>query len=145
MNTKRYILRDSSIRDRLITNLNALEIDQAAPLEVTIKLYKKNRSLAQNNLLWKWLAEIANHVRSEHGIKTDSISLKEEFQHRFLGYLDYTDSQGWKNPRIRGTSELNTSEFTEFLNQIEIYASSELGLLLPHPEDLYYEALGKAA
>ena len=52
MNTKRYILRDASIRDRLITNLNALEIDQDKPLEVLIRPYKKNRSLGRYNVVW---------------------------------------------------------------------------------------------
>lgn len=142
METKRYILRDSSVRDHLKVHLDTIQIEPDKPLEVLIRRYKKNRSLAQNNLLWMWLALIANHLRDEHGLKTNSEDLKSYYQSLYLGICSY-QMPGMSKPhgRIRGTSELNTAEFTDFLNRIEIYANSELGMQLPHPEDLYYEAM----
>ena len=145
METKRYILRDASIRNRLKVKLDAMELDPQKPYEVLIRPYKKNRSLAQNNLMWKWLTKISNHLNDDHGISASPEDLKDEFQKRWLPIKNITDSQGLMTTRIIGTSELNTAEFTEFLNRIEVYATAELGINLPHPEDLYYEALGIAA
>ena len=141
MDTKRFILRDSSIRDRLIVWLNAQQLDAEKPLEAIFRPYKKNRSLAQNSLMWMWLGIIANHLRDEHGLKTNSEDLKAYFQSLYLGMRNYEDPDGQLGVRHRGTSELKAHEFTEFLNRIDVYAGSELGLRLPHPEDLYYEAM----
>ena len=143
METKRYILRDASIRNRLKVKLDAMELNSEKPFEVLIRPYKKNRSLAQNNLMWKWLTVIANHLRDEHGLQTTDEDLKSYYQSLYLGIRAY-EMPGKTQPhgRIRGTSELNTAEFTEFLNRIEVYANAELGINLPHPEDIYYEALG---
>lgn len=144
METKRYILRDASIRNRLKVKLDAMELDPQKPFEVLIRPYKKNRSLAQNNLMWKWLGVIVNDLRDEHGLKTNSDDLKDYFQREYLGHKDYiVTSEDGEITRLRGTSELNTAQFTEFLNQIEVYANAELGINLPHPEDIYYEAMGK--
>ena len=145
METKRYILRDATIRNRLKVKLDAMELNPEKPFEVIIRPYKKNRSVAQNSLMWKWLTEIRNKLSEEHGLMCDPEGLKEEFQDRFLGLVTYRCSDGSLAQRLKGTSELNTAEFTEFLNRIEVYANSELGINLPHPEDLYYEALGIAA
>jgi len=147
--TQRYILRDSRIRDRLKVYLDSLAIDPEKPLEVLIKRYKINRSLAQNNLMWEWLGVIVNHLRDEHGVKTNSEDLKHYLQTEYLGFkavlvpLCQTDQPFIR--RVIGTSELNTAQFTEFLGRIEVYANSELGVNLPHPADDYYEAMGESA
>ncbi len=143
--TRRYILRDFSIRDSCKTYLDTIAIDSDKPLEVIVRPYKKKRSLAQNNLLWMWLGLIANYLGDEHGIGTTSEDLKEEFQERFIGLKTYLKSDGTVGQRLRGTSELNTAEFTEFLNRIDVYCGSELGLRLPHPDDIWCEAMGRAA
>lgn len=111
------------------------------PIKVKIEPYKKNRSLAQNNLMWMWLTEIAKFLNNEHGIKAKPEDLKVEFQGRWLGYKTCVHSSGGYFDKLIGTSELTTPMFTEFLNQMEIYANSELGMQLPHPEDMYYEAM----
>ncbi len=153
MNTKRYILRDFTIRDSCKTYLDTIAIDADKPLEVLVRPYKKNRSLAQNNLLWMWLGLIANHIREEYGLMFDGMEgtptsedLKDYFQRKFLGFKTYPmPGYEYLADRVRGTSELNTAQFTEFLQRIDVYAGSELGLRLPHPADLFYEAMGEAA
>lgn len=152
METKRYILRDSGIRDRLKVYLDTLELGGDDVLEVIVRPYKKNRSLAQNNLLWMWLTEIANFIREEYGAvmmeQMGSVptpeDLKDYFQRQFLGFKAYPlPDIKYCAERVRGTSDLNTKEFSEFLNRIDIYAGSELGLKLSHPEDLYQEAMDR--
>ena len=38
------------------------------------------------------------------------------------------------------TKDLNTFEFKQYLDKIQIFAASELGITLPDPEDLKFEA-----
>lgn len=175
MDKKVFILRDSKIRDRcktfldtfhLITEVYDLEerhcddakeyIDvqgtkryrcehKPKPIKVTVEDYKKNRSLAQNALMWKWLTLLSNHLRTETGLNTSPEDLKDHFQRLILGFREYQTPTGTYPPgrtRTIGTSEINTAQFTSFLNEIEVYAAN-VGLTLPHPEDLYYEAMQK--
>ncbi len=140
---RRFIIRDSRIKGVACTAINAIPIGEDKQVyEVRILEFKKDRSLAQNALMWLWLTRIAKHLDEEHGIKTTPEILKYEFQDRYIGFSSYKKTNGQSGARIRGTSELNTSEFTDFLNRIEVYARAELGCDLPHPEDKYYEALG---
>ena len=139
---KQWILRDRSIRERLIVWLNGLDINLEKPLRVLVEPYKKNRSLAQNSLMWLWLNQMAKTLQVEHGVKADSEGLKQYFQEKWLGYKAVWIDEERMYKRVIGTSELNTAQFTEFLQQIEAYAASELGMTLPHPEDQYYEAMG---
>lgn len=146
MDKKVFTLRDSAIRDRMKCFADGIQIDPEKPIDVIFQPHKKNRSLAQNNLLWMWLGRMANFLREEHGLKTNSDDLKDYFQREYLGHKDYeVPSEDALVTRLIGTSELNAAQFTEFLNRIDVYAGAELGLKLPHPEDLYYEAMAMGA
>lgn len=153
--TKVFILRDNAIRDRFTVAVNAIPIGDDEPLiKGTLEVYRKDRSAAQNRLMWMWLGEISRHLYDERGIKNTAEDLKDHFQRNYLGWRMYNNPGNpsvseatINNPvsatRVIGTSELNTAQFTEFLTHIDVYASAELGLTLPHPEDVYYEAMGK--
>ena len=140
-NKKVHILRTSGDRDRYKVYLDTLPLGpDEKPVKATTELYKKTRSLAQNNLMWKWLAELSNFLRNDHGTNATPEDLKDHFQRTHLGNRPY-ELDGQMRIRLVGTSDLNTAQFTEFLNRIEEY-SNNAGLILPHPEDIYYEAMG---
>lgn len=71
MDKKVFILRDNGVRDRCKTYLDTLIIAKdrdnwhgPPPIyKVTVERYKKNRSLAQNNLMWMWLTALSNFLR----------------------------------------------------------------------------------
>ena len=140
---RRFLLKNGRIKSATTTYINTIEPEPL--MEVIVRPHKKNRSLAQNNLLWLWLREMARFLDVEHGIKCTPEGLKEEFQDRFLGHTPYTASDGVTRSRIRGTSELNTQDFTDFLVRLEAYAIAELSCTLPRPEDIYLEALARSA
>ncbi len=141
MDKRVHILRTSGDRDRYKVYLDTLPLGQdEKPVKATTELYKKNRSLAQNNLMWKWLTELSYFLRNEHGLGASPEDLKYHFQNVHLGRRLYETGEG-SHYRPIGTSELNTAQFTEFLNRVEEYAN-HAGLNLPHPEDIYYEAMG---
>lgn len=126
------IIHNESDKDRAIKYIQALNIDK--PWAVDIKLYKKNRSLSQNKLYWKWITRIGDSIGYErdelHAIIADKF-LPDEI-------VEYGGKQIKKD---KSTSRLNTKEFTEYLEKIDRFAAAELGIVLPSPEDLYYEAM----
>jgi hypothetical protein len=127
------IIHNESDKDRAISHIKALNIDK--PWLVDIKPYKKNRSLAQNKLYWKWITCIGDSI----GYESDELHaiMADKFLHDEI--VEYGGKQIKKD---KSTSRLNTKEFTEYLEKIDRFAASELGIVLPSPEDLYYEAMG---
>ena len=118
---------------RAISFLKSLSLAKVWTLE--IKLYRKDRSAAQNKLLWMWLTIIGNEL----GYTKDEIY--EEMVDLYLPMIEMRRFNGEKREVRLTTSKLNTKEFTEFLSNIDLFASG-MGIILPHPEDLMWEAMG---
>lgn len=127
------IINNESDKDRAISHIKALNIDK--PWSVDIKPYRKNRSLAQNKLMWLWFKVIGDdlgYTENEiYDIMADKFLPDET--------IEYDGKQIKKN---KSTSRLNTKEFTEYLEKIDRWAAGEMGIILPSPEDLIYEAMG---
>lgn len=128
-------------------------------LEVIVRKYKKDRTAAQNSLYWKW-----NTITgSELGWTKDDAH--DHFKEKFLVHIYERDDKdyaaminairkvyklGYKEDaktmfnqivKLTSTTDANVKQFTEYLNDIDHYMTSK-GIILPHPEDLYYEAMG---
>ena len=99
---------------------------------ITIKRMQTKRSIAQNDLMWMWLA----CVERETGTPKDDI-----YMYYCKKFLMKTITVGGKYERIYTTSsKLNSEEMTMFLNNIQLDAKQELGITLPRPEDRFFEA-----
>ena len=59
---------------------------------------------------------------------------------KFLGYTETTTKLSVIK-ELRSTTKLKVKEFKDYLEQIDILMS-EYGIILPRPEDLYYESMG---
>lgn len=96
---------------------------------VVIKRYYQKRTLKMNNFYWLWVTAIA------HEIGEDKNTVHEALKRKFLkwekkelpGELDYY-SPGH-------TSDCDTKEFNEYLNQIHLWAYSFLNMHLPYPDE----------
>ena len=130
MNKQTIIIRDEAVRERVVNVLANLNIEK--PWEVTIQRHTRKRSLSQNSLMWKWLNEVADHVRDHTGMDSDDIH--EFFKAKFLP-AKIVDING-ESAEYRTTKSLTTSEMADYMNRIYAWATSELGLLLPVPEEL---------
>lgn len=98
---------------------------------ITIKKASEKRSISQNDLMWMWLQCISN----ETGTPKDDI-----YMYYCKKFLMKTVTIGNRMERIYTTSsKLNTVEMTNFLNQIQADAQTELGITLPLPEDRFFE------
>lgn len=103
---------------------------------VSIVLHRERRSIDQNCLYWLWLACIS----SETG--QDKDSLHDYFKQSILGFEIRAVFLGTEHSReIRkevSTSTLDTKQFADYLEKIQHFASAELGIVLPNPEDSFW-------
>jgi len=152
------IIRTESDRNRAVEIVSRLNLDK--PQEVEIREWKKNRSAAQNSLLWKWLTVIAAelgeskedvHERCKERFLVPILRRDDPDFAAMIGSVNAVHAQGMKAEalalkreivRLTSTTQMNVHQFTEYLNDIELDARN-LGIILPHPEDLYNDALGR--
>ncbi len=126
--TQFFILIDETRRQNAINFLRGMNIAEVQSVE--IKPYRKNRSGAQNRLLWSWygiLAGVTGYTTKE---------LHEQFKVRLLGVEERT-VYGKNLVLPKSSADLDTKEFTDFLTKIEMVAI-EMGITLPHPDDYGY-------
>lgn len=98
---------------------------------ITIKKANEKRSIAQNDLMWMWLA----CIERETGTNKDDI-----YMYYCKKFLMKTITVGDRMERIYSTSsKLNQLQMTDFLNKIQADALQELGIQLPLPEDRFFE------
>ena len=121
--TQRVIIREERQRQHAIDRITALNIETV--WDVSIKPYKKNRSLEQNALMWKWNTIIGNEL----GYTKDEIH--ETFMRKFLPPVTVNTLDG--PAEVYSTKPLKVKEMAEYLNHIERFAA-EYAIVLPLPD-----------
>ena len=127
-------------------------LDLSHPWSFDLKPYKKNRSLEQNALYHKWksiIAEELGYTTEElHGIIKDKwvVVILERDDEDFRDQIILARElylAGKKDEAIRlaelmkkrvSTTWLNTKQFAEMMNNLELFAS-EHGIELPQPPE----------
>jgi hypothetical protein len=102
---------------------------------IEIKDDKESRSVKQNRLYWEWIGTV---ISPELGYTKDETHAI--LRDKFLGYTETTTKLSVIK-ELRSTTKLNVKEFKDYLEQIDILMS-EYGIILPRPEDVYYESMG---
>lgn len=100
--------------------------------KVVINKHRDIRSLDQNRLYWLWLT----CIQVETG--NDKSDLHLFFVDKFLPY-EVKEVFGISIASQTSTTKLNTSEFRQYLDFIQVFCNSELSIDLPNPEDLRFE------
>ena len=107
---------------------------------MTIKRKSERRSVDQNALMWMWFTCI------QDATGTPKEDVKLYYQSKFLRKWVSLAGEA-PTMVVLETSKLSTEQFTEFLNNIQADAASELGITLPTPEDrafeMFYQEYGK--
>lgn len=67
----------------------------------------------------------------------DKARIKILLKEMFLGYKEY-GLFGHKTFSLPSTSALDTKQMSEFMNKVQVWASAEMGILLPVPEDEFF-------
>ncbi len=119
-------------RQKAIEQLQSLDLKKV--YICTLKKENNKRTIDQNSLYWLWLTCI------EQEIGQDKNDLHLLFKQMFLPRKEVII--GLQIYHIEtSTKDLNTFEFKQYLDKIQIFTASELGITLPDPEDLKFEAL----
>lgn len=122
------------------TRQAAIEYIQKLPdrlFTVTVEKTRTTRSIDQNALYWLWLTCIAD----ETGADKDEIHREMR-----MTYLPHEIVQGIHGEFIErpiSTTKLDTAQFKQYLDKIQVFASAELGIVLPSPEDRAFEAFNE--
>jgi hypothetical protein len=96
---------------------------------VDIKVKREKRTIPQNRLYWLWLTCLMDET-GEH-----KDNLHEYFKQYYLGTSERMVFDKYLIVVPVSTTTLDTLQFTHYLNRIEQFAASELGIVLPRPED----------
>ena len=102
--------------------------------EYTLKIVRKTkpRSISQNSLMWMWYKCMEDSTGTP----------KEDFHDYYKSkYLSRDVVIGKQLYRVSGsTSDLNTLQMTHYLEKVKADAATEFRIILPLPEDRYYQA-----
>ena len=130
---KSFKLDSENKRELAVSYLKSVSLTM--PLVVEIKPYKRNRSAAQNKLMWMWFQVIGDDL----GYTQDEVY--NEMSELYLPMIAMRRFDGEEQQVRLTTSKLKVHEFREFLNNIDLFAAG-MGIILPKPEDLMWEAMG---
>lgn len=103
---------------------------QARPCLFSLEQLKQTRSIPQNKLYRLWLTCISQETGNEVN------DLHEHFKEKYLEPTT-TEVFGVKHTRYT-TTNLNTVQFTNYLEKIRIEADRDLFIKLPLPEEQYW-------
>lgn len=127
----KFTISDQRGRQSVIDYLNRLP-DNGKQFDVTITVYREKRTIPQNRLYRLWLGLISDELGY-----SNRDDLHEVFKMMFIG-TKKVEVAGIEQSIPISTTSLNTVGFTQFLERLEAWAESELGIILPHPEDAYW-------
>lgn len=98
------------------------------PIEVIVRIRRSQRSQRQQG----WYFGCIIPMLAEHcGYTKD-----EMHELMAMKFLRIEDCPVTGSPRRKRTPKTNTAEFAEYCDQIRIFAASELGLVIPDPEQV---------
>lgn len=106
------------------------------PLKIKITEAGK-RSLSQNALMWKWLTEISEQLKSRIGQDHDAETIHEYMKLQFCPCQEVNMGSNSKPISIRSTKRLDKGEMCHYLNKVEQWAI-ERGFRLTIPQDCEY-------
>ena len=124
------IIRSHDLKSRAISLVDSLSLDELH--EVIIRPYKSKRSLDQNNLYWSWVDKIRIHVADSTGNFFLGDEIHEWLKAKFLP-VRVVEIEGVAVKCAATTTKLNTKEMSEYMEMIERFCGSEMGLFLPLP------------
>lgn len=100
------------------------------PGETFIFHVKKNRTNQQNNYYWLILTMIGNEI----GMTKEDVADIMKF--KFLLTEIVNEQTGEVFQRLKSTRELSKPEMADFIDKIIMFASTELGIRIPEPNEL---------
>lgn len=142
-----FMFRDEMGRQRAANLVANLPLD-GRQWKLVWQEAKEKRRDAQNRLLWSWNSAIQAHMRDSFGQVASAEEWHDILCRKLMPAEPVTvrlpDGSQHEAGRWR-SSKASVREMTEYLNLLDAYCAENLGLLLPHPADLYHEAMSRRA
>lgn len=120
-------IRDEAHRKRALDLIASLSLEK--PWQITVEPHRKQRSLSQSALYHKWVGIVADYTGHSHD------EIHEFAKSEFLAPR-VVDVNG-KRIEYRSTTKLDTMAMSNFMTAFYAWATSELGLFLPVPEEQF--------
>lgn len=93
---------------------------------VEVKRYVQRRSINANALYWKWIGIIAQETGN------DADDVHEAMKAKFLAHKIVMEE-----PVRPSTTKLSKPEMSAYMEQTYQFATAELGIILPVPEEMH--------
>lgn len=124
---RRFVIRDANIRAHVAAFIAKVKGEPL--MEVIVRPYVEKRSNDQNSRLW------ALHTAAARFVGCSAEDMHEEMLSKFYGYREVKMPSGdVKRIPLKRSSQRNKQEFREFMDQVEAFYISELGVYLDHQE-----------
>ena len=105
------------------------ELPKYAVWEVVIRPFVPKRSLPQNRLLRAWEKLVADYTGDTPK------SVHKDLLDEFPVYVTRKNFLGKEVTVQKTTSDFDKKEMSEYMNKVEMFVNSGLGVQLPRPED----------
>ena len=123
METVKIILRGQAQKDHALKSLMNIEFNPDKLMELTIKPFKKNRSISQNSLYWKWMMICADELGyTKNG-------MHHTFMRELLAPIIIDTPSG--DVMEYSTRKLNVKEMAAYMEQVS-FTAGEYGVKLPN-------------
>ena len=122
-----FTIRDEEARQRALFLIASLDLKRI--WQVTVEPYRKQRSLSQNGLYWRWVEIISNDTGN------DVDAIHDYLKGKFLTPKEM-EIAGEKF-MCRSTRKLDTKTMSEYMDRCYSWAGSDLGIFLPIPEEMH--------
>ena len=125
-----FKIHDEKSREAVRIYIDKLNPEKRYTVSITLK--REIRTVPQNRLYWLYVTCISD----ETGSSKDDIH--SYFKQTFLK-VDELVIGNTNIPQTVSTTKLNTKMMADLINQIIVWASSELGIILPDPADYLWD------
>lgn len=105
---------------------------------VTIKPWRESRSLSQNSLYWKWMAELSKQAKIDGNEFSGEVWA--EFFKKYYCPDRVVEMPLGESSTIKTTTKLDTGEMHHYLSNIQAWCMRE-GFHLTIPSDSEYQKL----
>lgn len=129
--SKPHAVENERQRELVLALIAGLNIEKAMARHGRAK--NKQRTLSQNALYWKWVTEAVKAVHEHTGQDKDDIH--EFFKRKFL--TPKVVELAGEVAEYYTTRGLEIPEMKEYMDKIYAFCVSELGVLLPLPEEMH--------
>ncbi len=111
----------------------AIDSFEGQQVQITIEKKKKTRSLSQNAYYFGVVIPMIQAGLKEQGMKMLKDEVNELLKSKFLQREIVNENDGEIFKYVAGSSELSTSEFMDYIAEIQQFAAEYLNINIPSP------------